>query len=58
MQLQMTLSQADLIAALQVWVASPSGGSAGLPGGQTHEMNASVAPSVAQNGQVTISLNF
>jgi hypothetical protein len=55
MTLTMNLSQADLIAALQAWVASPSGGSTG---GVIHQMDAVVTPTISQGGGVTIQLNF
>ena len=55
MTLTMTLTQADLIAALQAWVASPQGGSAQA----AHQMNATVAPTVdGSGGGVTVQLNF
>jgi hypothetical protein len=54
MTLTMTLSQADLIAALQAWVASTTGGSSQ---GVAHQMNATVNPISANNG-VIVQLNF
>lgn len=50
----MNLTQADLIAALQAWVASPTGGSTG---GVNHQMNATVTPVITNSG-VQVQLNF
>lgn len=55
MTLTMNLSQADLIAALQEWVASSSGGSTG---GVTHQMNALSPPVFLPTGGVSVQLNF
>jgi hypothetical protein len=55
MTLTMNMTQADLTAALQAWVASTSGGSSQ---GVSHEMNATVPPIFTANGGVTVQLNF
>jgi len=50
----MNLTQADVIAALQAWVASPQGGSATNP----HQMNATVVPVPIGNCAFQVQLNF
>jgi hypothetical protein len=55
MKLDMILSQADVVAALQNWVALPTGGSVG---GVTHQMNATVSPVLGGDGSITVVLNF
>lgn len=53
--LVMNLSEADLTAAIQQWVASTTGGSVS---GVTHQMNATVAPVIIPNGGLQVQLNF
>jgi hypothetical protein len=55
MTLTMNLSQTDMIAALQAWVASTTGGSTG---GVVHQMNATSTPVQLPTGGVSVQLNF
>ena len=53
--LQMTLTKADFIAAIQQWVSSPTGGSAS---GVIHQMDATVTPIFDPvNGGLVVKLN-
>jgi hypothetical protein len=54
MTITMTLTVADLTAAIQAWVASTAGGSASV----AHQMNATVPPVMQGNGGVEVQLNF
>lgn len=55
MTMTMTLSAADVVAALQQWVASTTGGSLG---GVVHQMNATVPPIFGGDGSIQVRLNF